>query len=175
VRSSQGAGDYVEYYSALGAQSLAGWDQAGYRSSSAWQPAVVMGTAPLPNPPACGNYSEPTGHNVAPATPATATGTPVLESPCGLVNLIPLQAPVTYKIVHPVSVDALPDGTVEADFGYAFVGVPVVRFPGSTSAQQDNGSGAGQGERRRGRADGNRADRTRRSIAPGCSVFSIRQ
>ena len=138
VRSSQGAGDYVEYYSAPGAQSLSGWDQAGYQYTSTWQPAVVMGTAPLPNPPDCGNYSEPTGHNVAPAPPATATGTPVLESPCGFTNLIPLQAPVTYKIVHPVSVRTLPDGTVEADFGYAFVGVPVVRFPGSTSAQQGN-------------------------------------
>lgn len=138
VRSSQSAGDYVEYYSAPDAQSLAGWDQAGYQYTGAWQPAVVMGTAPLPNPPNCGNYSEPTGHNVAPATPATATGTPVLESPCGFTHLIPLQAPVTYKIVHPVSVKSLPDGTVEADFGYAFIGVPVVRFPGSTSAQQGN-------------------------------------
>lgn len=138
VRSSQGAGDYVEYYSAPGAQALAGWDQAGYQYTSAWQPAVAMGAAPLPNPPDCGNYSEPTGHNVAPATPATATGTPVLESPCGFTNLIPLQAPVTYKIVHPVSVHVLTDGTVEADFGYAFIGVPVVRFPGATSAQQGN-------------------------------------
>lgn len=138
VRSSQSAGDYVEYYSAPGAQSLAGWDQAGYHYTSAWQPAVVMGTAPLPNPPDCGNYSEPTGHNVAPAPPATATATPVLESPCGFTHLIPLQAPVTYKIVHPVSVRTLPDGTAEADFGYAFVGVPVVRFPGATSAQRGN-------------------------------------
>jgi hypothetical protein len=107
LRSSQGAGDYVEYYSGQNAQALAGWDQAGYQYTSAWQPAVVMGTAPLPNPPDCGNYSEPTGHNVAPAPPATATGTPVLESPCGFTNLVPLQAPVTYKIVHPVSVRTL--------------------------------------------------------------------
>jgi Bacterial alpha-L-rhamnosidase 6 hairpin glycosidase domain/Bacterial alpha-L-rhamnosidase C-terminal domain len=134
VRSSQGAGDYVEYYSGQAAQSLAGWDQVGYQYTSAWQPAVVMGTAPLPNPPDCGDYSEPVGHNVAPAPPATATATPVLSSPCGFTNLIPLQAPVTYKIVHPVSVRTLPDGTVEADFGYAFVGVPVVRFPGSAPA-----------------------------------------
>ncbi len=138
VRSSQGAGDYVEHYSGQNAQALAGWDQAGYAYTSAWQPAVVMGTAPLPDPPDCGNYSEPTGHNVAPASPATATTTPVLSSPCGFTNLIPLQAPVTYKIVHPVSVRTLPDGTVEADFGYALVGVPIVRFPGSTSAQQGN-------------------------------------
>jgi hypothetical protein len=138
VRSSQGAGDYVEYYSAPGAQELKGWDQAGYQYTSAWQPATVMGTAPLPNPPDCGNYSEPTGHNVAPAPPATATATPVLESPCGFTHLTPLQAPVTYKIVHPVSVRTLPDGTAEADFGQAFVGVPVVRFPGSTGAQRGN-------------------------------------
>ena len=136
LRSSQGAGDYVEYYDARGAQSLAGWDQAGYQYTSAWQPAVVMGTAPLPNPPNCGDYSEPVGHNVAPAPPATATATPVLESPCGFTHLIPLQAPVTYKLVHPVSVRTLADGTTEADFGYAFIGVPVVRFPGSSSARQ---------------------------------------
>ncbi|HSZ39648.1 MAG TPA: alpha-L-rhamnosidase C-terminal domain-containing protein [Trebonia sp.] len=138
VRSSQGAGDYVEYYSGQNAQGLAGWDQANYRYGQEWMPGVVMGTAPLPNPPDCGNYSEPTGHNVAPAPPGTATATPVLSTPCGFTNLIPLQAPVTYKIVHPVSVRTLPDGTVEADFGYAFVGVPVVRFPGATSAQQGN-------------------------------------
>ncbi|MGH3166924.1 MAG: hypothetical protein ACRDN0_13695, partial [Trebonia sp.] len=138
VRSSQGAGDYVEYYSGENAQALAGWDQAGYAYGSSWQPAVVMGTAPLPNPPDCGNYSEPTGHNVAPAPPATATATPVLSSPCGFTHLIPLQAPVTYKIVHPVSVTTLPDGTVEADFGYAFVGVPVVRFPGTDASQAGN-------------------------------------
>jgi hypothetical protein len=97
-----------------------------------------MGTAPLPNPPDCGNYSEPTGHNVAPAPPSTATATPVLESPCGFTHLTPLQAPVTYKIVHPVSVRTVPGGTAEADFGQAFVGVPVVRFPGSSSAQRGN-------------------------------------
>jgi hypothetical protein len=134
VRSSQGAGDYVEYYSAPGAQALAGWDQAGYRYTSAWQPAVTMGAAPLPNPPDCGNYSAPTGTNSAPAPPATATATPVLSSPCGFTHLIPLQAPLTYKTVHPASIRTLPDGRVEADFGYAFVGVPVVRFPGSTAA-----------------------------------------
>lgn len=138
LRSSQGAGDYVEYYDAQGARDLAGWDQAGYQDTSAWQPAVVMGTAPLPDPPDCGNYSEPTGHNVAPAPPSTATATPVFESPCGFTNLIPLQAPVTYKIVHPVSVTTLPDGTAEADFGAAFVGVPVVRFPDSAASDQGN-------------------------------------
>ena len=95
VRSSQGAGDYVEHYDARDA--VAGWDQPGYAYTSGWQPAVVMGTAPLPNPPDCGNYSEPTGHNVAPAPPATATATPVLESPCGFTHLIPLQAPVTTR------------------------------------------------------------------------------
>jgi hypothetical protein len=97
-----------------------------------------MGAAPLPNPPDCGNYSAATGHDVAPAPPGTATATPVLSSPCGFTHLIPLQAPVTYKIVHPVSVRTLADGTAEADFGYALVGVPVVRFPGAGPAQQGN-------------------------------------
>jgi Bacterial alpha-L-rhamnosidase 6 hairpin glycosidase domain/Bacterial alpha-L-rhamnosidase C-terminal domain len=136
LRSSQGAGDYVESYSSANAQALAGWDQAGYSYPPSWQPAVVMGTAPLPNPPDCGDYSATPGSNSAPAPPATATATPVLESPCGFTHLIPLQAPVTYKIVHPRSVRMLPDGTVEADFGYAFVGVPVVTFPGSSAADE---------------------------------------
>ncbi len=135
MRSAQNAGDYVEYYDAPGADELAGWDQAGYRQTSVWQSAVVMGAHPLPNPPDCGDYSEPEGHNVAPGSPATATANPVLSSPCGFTHLQPLQAPVTYKVIHPVSVWTLADGTTVADFGYAFVGVPVVRFPSATSAQ----------------------------------------
>jgi Bacterial alpha-L-rhamnosidase 6 hairpin glycosidase domain/Bacterial alpha-L-rhamnosidase C-terminal domain len=118
-RSGQGAGDYVEYDSAQNAQSLNGWDRVGYSYTSAWQPATVMGTAPLPNPPDCGNYYSG-------------------ASPCGFTNLIPLQAPLTYKLVHPVSVTSLPDGTVEADFGTAFVGVPVVEFPDSGAAEAGN-------------------------------------
>src|ERR1035437_9894115 len=90
-----------------------------------------MGKAPLPNPPDCGNYSTSNGRNTAPTPPATATGTPVLSSPCGFTHLKALQAPVTYKIVHPKSVTTLSDGTVEADFGYAFVAAPVVQFPSS--------------------------------------------
>jgi alpha-L-rhamnosidase-like protein len=116
VRSGQGAGDYVEYYSAQNAQTLAGWDRVGYRYGPAWQPATVMGTAPLPNPPDCGNYYSG-------------------ASPCGFTHLVPLQAPVTYKVVHPVSVRTLADGTAEADFGNAFVGAPVVKFPSSGTAQ----------------------------------------
>ena len=138
VRSSQGAGDYVEYYDGPGAQQVAGWDRVGYQYSAAWQPAVEMGAHPLPNPPDCGDYSEPVGHNVAPGDPATATAVPVLSSPCGFTHLQPLQAPVTYKVIHPVSVRTLPDGTTVVDFGYAFVGVPVVRFPGATTAQAGN-------------------------------------
>ena len=118
-RSGQTTGDFVEYYSAPNAQTLAGWDQVGYPYTPAWQPATVMGTAPLPNPPDCGNYYSG-------------------ASPCGFTNLVPLQAPVTYKIVHPVSVTTLEDGTVEADFGDEFVGVPVVKFPSSGTAQAGN-------------------------------------
>jgi hypothetical protein len=131
MRSTQGAGDYVESYSDPGAQSLAGWDGVGYAHSSAWQPAVVMGTAPLPEPPDCGDYSVPAGADHSPDPPATATATPVLSAPCGFTHLEPLQAPLSYKVIHPASVETLPDGTVEADFGLAFIGVPVVRFPGS--------------------------------------------
>ena len=118
-RSGQGAGDYVEYYSAPGAQALAGWDQTGYGYGPAWQPATVMGTAPLADPPDCGNYYSD-------------------ASPCGFTHLVPLQAPLTYKVVHPVSVSTLPDGTVEADFGNAFIGVPVVRFGSAGPAQAGN-------------------------------------
>jgi hypothetical protein len=135
VRSSQNAGDYVEYYDAATAQTQAGWDQVGYQPATPWQPAVDMGTAPLPNPPNCGNYSTANGANTAPKTPATATATPVLSSPCGFSNLIPEQAPVTYKLVHPQSVTTLPDGTAEADFGAAMIAAPVVSFPDATAAQ----------------------------------------
>ena len=138
IRSSQGAGDYVEFYDGQGAQQVAGWDRVGYQYSAAWQPATEMGAHPLPNPPDCGDYSEPVGHNVAPGDPATATAVPVLSSPCGFTHLEPLQAPVTYKLIHPVSVRTLADGTTVADFGYAFVGVPVVRFPDATAAQAGN-------------------------------------
>ena len=118
-RSGQNTGDYVEYDSAQNSSSLADWDQAGYSYSPAWQPATVMGTAPLPNPPDCGNYYSG-------------------ASPCGFTHLVPLQAPVTYKIIHPVSVTTLEDGTVEADFGSEFIGVPVVQFPSASSTQAGN-------------------------------------
>ena len=131
VRSTQSAGDYVEYYSAPAAGTLAGWDTVGHIPTADWQAPVIMGKAPLPNPPDCGNYSTSNGRNTAPTPPATATGTPVLSSPCGFTHLKALQAPVTYKIVHPKSVTTLSDGTVEADFGYAFVAAPVVQFPSS--------------------------------------------
>jgi len=134
MRSTQSAGDFVEYYDAGGAQTQAGWDEVGYRPTTPWQSAVDMGTAPLPNPPNCGNYSTTNGANTAPKPPATAAGTPVLSSPCGFSNLIPEQAPVTYKLVHPQSVTTLPDGTAEADFGDAMIAVPVVSFPDATAA-----------------------------------------
>ena len=137
VRSSQTAGDMVEYYNAPNAQTLAGWDSVGYAPSSAWTAPVVMGTAPLPEPPNCANYST-SGSNTVPGAPASATGVPVLSSPCGFTHLTPLQAPVTYKIVHPTSLTTLADGTVEANFAAALVGVPVVRFPDATAAQANN-------------------------------------
>ncbi len=138
MRSTQNAGDYVEYESGPGAQALSGWDRVSYRPGPAWQPAVVMGAPPLPEPPDCGDYSVPAGHNASAAPPATATANPVLSAPCGFTHLTPLQAPVTYKLIHPVSVRTLPDGTAEADFGRAFVGVPVVRFPQAGAAQAGN-------------------------------------
>ena len=75
------------------AQALAGWDQAADSYPPSWQPAVVMGTAPLPNPPDCGDYSGQRGTNVAPGPPATATATPVLSSPCGFTHLDPAAGP----------------------------------------------------------------------------------
>ena len=140
VRSSQSAGDYVEYYDAQAAQTLAGWDRAGYTPSAqtVWQSAVDMGTAPLPNPPNCGNYSTSNGGNTAPQPPATATKTPVLSTPCGFSNLIPQQAPLTYKLIHPKTVTTLADGTAEADFGDAVIAAPVVRFPDATTANAGN-------------------------------------
>jgi hypothetical protein len=138
MRSTQNAGDYVESYSAAGAQSLAGWDRPGYRRTAVWSPAVAMGRAPLPEPPDCGDYSAPAGKDSSPVPPATATATPVLSAPCGFTHLQPLLAPVTDKLVHPVSLRTLADGNVEADFGRAFVGVPVVRFPHADAADAGN-------------------------------------
>jgi len=106
-RSGQNAGAFVEYLDAT--QQLTGWDQLGYTPTSAWLPATSMGVAPLANPSSCTSY---------------LSG----GSPCGLTHLNPLQSSLSYRIVHPVSVTTLADGTVEANFGNSIVGYPVVQF-----------------------------------------------
>ncbi len=110
--SAQNAGTYVEYLDAT--QQLTGWDQLGYTPTAAWLPATSMGVAPLVNPSSCSSY---------------LSG----GSPCGLTHLNPLQSSLSYRIVHPVSVTTLEDGTVEADFGNAGLYIPVVQFNNGVS------------------------------------------
>ena len=107
LRSGENAGTYVEYLDRR--LALTGWDTVGYRTSSAWVPATVMGPHPLPNPASCANYLS-------------------AGSPCGFTHVIPMQSSLTYTPIHPVSVRRLPDGTITADFGTALVGIPVVQL-----------------------------------------------
>jgi Bacterial alpha-L-rhamnosidase 6 hairpin glycosidase domain/Bacterial alpha-L-rhamnosidase C-terminal domain/Alpha-L-rhamnosidase N-terminal domain len=107
LRSTQNAGAYIERYDAQ--QEITGWDTAGFTPGSAWVPATVMGTHPLVNPGSCANY---------------LSG----GSPCGFTHLLPMESALSYRMVHPVSVKKPADGTIEADFGTALYGVPVVHF-----------------------------------------------
>jgi hypothetical protein len=118
----QNAGIFVEYLDGrqLGLSGLTGWDQPGYTpntspsSATAWLPATSMGVAPLANPASCTSWDSG-------------------GSPCGLTNLNPEQSSLSYRIVHPVSVTTLADGTVEADFGNAGNYIPVVQFNNGVS------------------------------------------
>lgn len=112
LRSKQNAGTYVERYDAQ--QEIAGWDTVGFSPDTAWVPATVMGSQPLVNPASCSNY---------------LSG----GSPCGFTHLVPMQSSLSYRVVHPVSVKRLADGTVEADFGTSIYGVPVVSFTSGTA------------------------------------------
>ena len=111
-RSATSAGSYVEYTDARTA--LTGWDTVGYTPTAAWVPATPMGAHPLPNPSSCTNYLS---HG----------------SPCGLTHLVPMESRLSYRTVHPTSVETLADGTVEADFGAALVGVPVLHVEHGTA------------------------------------------
>jgi hypothetical protein len=115
LRSGENAGTYVEYLDRT--LAVPGWDTVGYRMSRHWVPATVMGPHPLPNPSSCANYLS-------------------AGSPCGFTHLIPMQSSLSYRVVHPVSVRRLADGTVTADFGTGLVGIPVVHFNDGLAGRQ---------------------------------------
>ncbi|MFF3564298.1 alpha-L-rhamnosidase N-terminal domain-containing protein [Streptomyces sp. NPDC002574] len=108
------SGDRVEYYDATAEPT--GWDTAGY-DDSGWAAATVIGTHPRPNPVSCAAYSGG-------------------SSPCAFTHLSALQAHLTQRTVHPVSVLRLPDGTVFADFGKVYAAVPSVRLASGTAGKQ---------------------------------------
>jgi hypothetical protein len=114
-RSVENAGTYVEYLDAR--QRITGWDQPDYRPSSAWQPAMVLGRAPMPEPSSCANYLS-------------------RSAPCGFTHLQPMLSALAYHVVRPVSVHTLADGTQVADFGTDLVGVPSVRLPDGVAGRQ---------------------------------------
>lgn len=98
------AGDRVEYLDAT--KELTGWDTPGY-DDSAWSAPVVIGPHPRPNPASCASYE---GHS----------------SPCAFTHLTAEQAHIATRVVHPVSVLRLPDGTVFADMGKVYAAVPSI-------------------------------------------------
>ena len=108
------AGDRVEYVDARTA--LAGWDTPGY-DDSAWSAPVVIG--PHPRPPAadCSKYEGG-------------------SSPCTFTHLVAEQAHVVTRVVHPVRVLNLPDGTVFADFGKVYSAVPSIHFAAGAAGRQ---------------------------------------
>jgi hypothetical protein len=76
-------------------QEINGWDAAGFDDAS-WQPAYVIGTHPRPANPVRDEFS----------------------------HLDPSITDLTYRTIRPLSVRTLADGTVIADFGRVFAGVP---------------------------------------------------
>lgn len=114
-RSVENAGTYVEYLDAR--QRITGWDRPGYQPSASWAPATVLGRAPMPEPSSCANYLSK-------------------SAPCGFTHLAPMLSSLAYRVIHPVSVRTLADGTEIADFGTDFVGVPVARFGAGVPGRQ---------------------------------------
>ncbi|GGJ44049.1 hypothetical protein GCM10010121_064080 [Streptomyces brasiliensis] len=108
------AGDRVEYYDAQA--ELTGWDTAEY-DDSGWAAATAIGPHPRPNPANCSSYEGS-------------------SSPCAFTHLSALQAHLTQKVVHPVSLLHLPDGTVFADFGKVYAAVPSVRLHNGAAGRQ---------------------------------------
>jgi hypothetical protein len=100
------AGDRVEYVDARA--TLTGWDTPGY-DDSGWSAPAVIGPHPRPAAATCAKYEGG-------------------SSPCTFTHLVAEQAHTTTRVVHPVSVLTLPDGTVFADFGKVYSSVPSVRL-----------------------------------------------
>ena len=108
------AGDRVEYLDAT--REIDGWDQPGF-DDSAWSAAVVRGPHPQAEPASCAGYEGG-------------------SAPCAFTQLTAEQAHISTRVVHPVSVLRLPDGTVFADFGQVYAAVPAVRLTNGTAGRQ---------------------------------------
>ncbi|MER6976277.1 MGH1-like glycoside hydrolase domain-containing protein [Streptomyces carpinensis] len=108
------AGDRVEYYDAT--KEMSGWDTTAYDDSD-WSAPAVIGAHPRPNLADCKSYEGS-------------------SSPCAFTHLSALQAHLTQRVVHPVSLLHLPDGTVFADFGKVYSAVPSVRLSNGTAGRQ---------------------------------------
>jgi hypothetical protein len=106
------AGDRVERYDAT--REVTGWDVPGY-DDSGWLSPAVIGPHPRPNPDSCAGYG---------------------SSPCAVTHLAAQQAHITRRIVRPVSVKRLPDGTVFADMGQVLSAVPSIGFRAGTAGHQ---------------------------------------
>ncbi len=105
------AGDRVEHYDATA--EIAGWDTTG-QDDSGWTPAAVIGAHPRPNPASCAGYD---GNS----------------APCAFTHLAAQQAHLDRRVVRPVSVRRLPDGTVFADLGQVITAVPSISFRAGTA------------------------------------------
>ncbi|WP_327248344.1 alpha-L-rhamnosidase-related protein [Streptomyces sp. NBC_01320] len=108
------SGDRLEYYDAT--KEMTGWDTAPYDDSS-WPAATAIGPHPRPNPVNCASYEGS-------------------SSPCAFTHLSALEAHLSQKVVHPVSLLHLPDGTVFADFGKVYAAVPSVRLQDGAAGRQ---------------------------------------
>ena len=98
------AGDRVENIDAT--REIPGWDTPAY-DDSAWPAPLVIGPHPRPNPASCTSYEGQ-------------------SSPCAFTHLVAEQAHIATRVVHPVSVLHLPDGTVFADMGKVYSAVPSI-------------------------------------------------
>jgi hypothetical protein len=107
------AGDRVEKQNAT--QEIPGWATAAF-DDSGWSQATVIGTHPRPAPASCAGYIGG-------------------SSPCVFTHLRAQEAHINQRVVHPVSVLRLPDGTVFADFGKVYAAVPRISFHAGTAGR----------------------------------------
>lgn len=100
------SGDRIEYVDAR--KALSGWATPTY-DDSAWVAAAVIGPHPRPAAASCTSFEGG-------------------SSPCVFTHLVAQQAHLSTRIVHPESVQRLPDGAVLADFGQVYSAVPSLQL-----------------------------------------------